>query len=112
MLQHFAGFLPGQSAQNNYMKYSTATRKQIAEHQAKIAVQIQISQRAKDLGIEHNRSSLLMDLDSLPNLDLERLLAFPDFDFAHDVCGIMRHMDRSRWPGKLTDCFVPRAMRY
>lgn len=54
------------------------------------------------------RTSLLMDLESL-DLDLGRLLAFPPFDFAHDIHGIRRHMDRSEFPGKLTDCFVPRC---
>lgn len=42
-------------------------------------------------------------------LDLERLAGFPDFDFAHDVYGIMRHMDRTT--GKLGGCFLPRCAR-
>lgn len=52
-----------------------------------------------------------MDLDSVPELDLEGLLKAKPFDFAHDICGIIRHMDRSSYPGKLTDCFVPRFAR-
>ncbi len=40
-------------------------------------------------------------------LDLEKLLDAPDFDFAHDVMGIRRHIDRKT--GKLGGCFVPRC---
>lgn len=57
------------------------------------------------------RSSFVMDLDSIPELDLERLLKAPKFDFAHDCCGIVRHMDRRTYPGKLTNCFWPRCCR-
>lgn len=39
-------------------------------------------------------------------LDLENLLAADDFNFAHDVFGIARHIDRKT--GELTGCFVPR----
>lgn len=40
-------------------------------------------------------------------LDLGRLLAAEDDDFAHDVGGIRRHLDRET--GELMDCFVPRV---
>lgn len=40
-------------------------------------------------------------------LDLDRLLAFDDLNFVHDVFGIARHLDRST--GKLQNCFVPRS---
>jgi hypothetical protein len=53
--------------------------------------------------------SLMMDLDSVPDLDLQKLLEAPSFDFAHDICGIIRHMDRSTYPGNLKDCFRPRC---
>jgi len=39
-------------------------------------------------------------------LDLERLAAADDFNLAHDVAGINRHIDRSN--GKLMNCFLPR----
>ena len=39
-------------------------------------------------------------------LNLERLLAADDFNFAHDVFGIRRHIDRET--GKLQNCFLPR----
>jgi hypothetical protein len=40
-------------------------------------------------------------------LNLEKLFAFPDFDFMHDITGMNRHLDRNT--GKLRDCFVPRS---
>lgn len=74
---------------------------------------LKIAERAEReiKGWKHKRSSFLMDLASVPELDLAKLLAAPMFDFAHDVCGIVRHMDRSTYPGKLTDCFSPRCTR-
>ena len=61
-------------------------------------------------GIGPDRLTLFMDLEhahvDIP-MDLNALLAAKDTDFAHDVCGIQRHMDRST--GKLGDCFVPRC---
>jgi hypothetical protein len=47
-------------------------------------------------------------------LDLEKLALAPDFDFAHDIMGIRRHLDRddnSPTGGKLLHCFVPRCAR-
>jgi len=41
--------------------------------------------------------------------DFERLLAFPDFDFSHDVFGIDRHTSRDT--GKLLRGFYPRCGR-
>lgn len=55
--------------------------------------------------------SLTMDLDSIPELDLEKLLTAPKFDFAHDIYGIIRHMDRSSYPGTLKDGFWPRCAK-
>lgn len=39
-------------------------------------------------------------------LRLEELRDAPDFDFAHDIFGIRRHLDRET--GQLGDCFCPR----
>ena len=39
-------------------------------------------------------------------LKLTELLKADDFNFAHDVCGIQRHINRQT--GKLEDCFLPR----
>ncbi len=56
------------------------------------------------------RRELLMDLTACHvngcALDLAGLLAASPMDFAHDVIGIWRHIDRST--GTLGDCFVPR----
>lgn len=67
--------------------------------------------RAMAISPNINRTSLLMDLDSIPDLDMEKLLHAPELDFTHDIHGIMRHMDRSTYPGKLTDCFLPRCIK-
>jgi hypothetical protein len=53
--------------------------------------------------------SLTMDLESVPDLDLDKLLKAPAFDFAHDIYGIIRHMDRTKFPGKLLNHFHPRC---
>ena len=73
-----------------------------------------IVDRAVDLYDQHNikadRLTLHMDLTATHanrQMDLDRLLAFPDFDFMHDVAGINRHIDRNT--GELGDCFVPRC---
>lgn len=42
-------------------------------------------------------------------LDFQKLLDFPDFDFAHDLYGIRKHLDRVT--GGLVGCFVPRCAR-
>ena len=39
-------------------------------------------------------------------LELEELLMAKPFDFAHDVGGIRKHLDRDT--GQLRDCFLPR----
>ncbi len=54
--------------------------------------------------------SLSMDLalcSARKYVDLARLHAFDLGDFAHDVNGILCHLDRQT--GELTDCFLPRA---
>jgi hypothetical protein len=42
-------------------------------------------------------------------IDFEKLLNFPAFDFWHDICGIIAHIDRTT--GKLRNCFLPRSAR-
>lgn len=42
-------------------------------------------------------------------LDFERLARFDAFNFAHDVFGIDRHIDRDT--GKLSNCFLPRCRK-
>lgn len=58
-----------------------------------------------------DRLSLEMDLTATHlngcALDLARLLEADDFNFAHDVCGIQRHLDRKT--GGLLRLFRPRC---
>lgn len=59
----------------------------------------------------HDKLSLRMDVTACHcngcALDLQKLLAFDDFNFVHDVFGIRNHIDRET--GKLTRCFLPRC---
>lgn len=60
-----------------------------------------------------DRMSISMDLCAAHAngnpIDFDRFLAFDDFNFTHDYCGIARHIDRAT--GKLTDCFSPRSSK-
>lgn len=73
-----------------------------------------IANRAIDMGINSHadKLSLVMDIeyttDETP-LDLDRLLAADDFNFAHDIIGIQNYLDRNT--KKLVNCFVPRYAR-
>lgn len=71
---------------------------------------MQIVKRARENGYEIDPISLSIDLEvthaNNTPLKLEELLAAPDYDFFHDIYGIMRHMNRTT--GKLEDCFLPR----
>lgn len=42
-------------------------------------------------------------------MDLEYLLGFDDFNFAHDVFGLRRHLNRETL--KVENCFVPRSAK-
>lgn len=65
---------------------------------------------ASDAGLKIDCMSLSMDLCAVHAngcpMDFYRLLSADDSNFAHDVFGIRRHLDRSS--GKLMDCFRPR----
>lgn len=77
-----------------------------------LELQAKVCERAeRECPTGDNRITMMMDLDSVPELDLRALLDAPAIDFAHDIHGIRRHMDRSTYPGKLTGCFVPRYVR-
>jgi len=68
-----------------------------------------IVRRAATMTAELDRLSLHIDLDACMRecpLDLDALLNADDANFAHDVFGIVRHMDRTT--GQLTGCFRPR----
>lgn len=66
---------------------------------------------AKDAGVRYDKINACMDIAGCHlngcELDLNKLLAAPDADFAHDIFGIRRHIDRAN--AKLTDCFLPRC---
>ena len=55
-----------------------------------------------------DRLSMMMDIE-YAEVDVEKLLTFPDFDFVHDIAGIARHFNRKT--KKFDDCFVPRSSR-
>lgn len=73
----------------------------------------QIAKRAESMSRKFNPKfnmlTTVLDLrhchKSCP-LRLADLLHASDYDFAHDVFGITRHIDRNT--GKLTNCFLPR----
>lgn len=60
--------------------------------------------------IRDKKIDVCMDIenahDQIP-LNLEQLLTFDEGNFAHDIFGIRRHMDRGT--ATLGDCFVPRC---
>lgn len=69
--------------------------------------------RAIEKWPEFDRMNLTMDLTATNangcKLDFNRLIAFDDFNFAHDVFGIANTIDRKT--GKLTNHFLPRCSR-
>lgn len=79
-------------------------RKQEFEIIHKIVVRAQ----AMDIAIL-DTTSQMMDIEHAHrqfNLRLEEFLNADDFNFAHDFCGIQRHIDRTT--GKVGDFFLPR----
>lgn len=56
--------------------------------------------------------SLRMDLSAVhfhTPLNFRALATFDDFNFTHDIMGIVNHIDRAT--GELRDCFLPRCAR-
>lgn len=62
-------------------------------------------------GIDVDYTSLCMDIEACHcngcPLDLNKLASAEEYDFAHDVFGIRRHINRLN--GALEDCFLPRC---
>lgn len=93
------------------MKTTPASFKCSKKDQQKIT---SIAKRAVSLaasnGIEYGLMTADMDITACHcngmELDLDKLAAADDSNFAHDVFGIRRHIDRET--GQLKDCFVPR----
>lgn len=61
--------------------------------------------------IKYPRQDMAMDLTACHAngcpMDFAKLLAADDFNFAHDLFGIRRHLNRET--GELEHCFLPRA---
>lgn len=74
------------------------------------AIADRASAMALQHGKEYERTEAAMDLTATHAngcpLKLEALLAAEPFDFAHDVFGIRRHLNRAT--GQLENFFVPR----
>ena len=71
-----------------------------------------IIDRAAELaGRPIDRTDLTMDLEATNSngtpLDFDKLLAADDLNFAHDIYGIGRHLNRRT--GKLKNHFLPRC---
>lgn len=70
-----------------------------------------IAQRASKLTDgKYDYMTVSMDFETCHRanrLNLDRLLAFDDNNFMHDVCGINRHLDHVT--AELKDCFWPRC---
>lgn len=89
---------------------NTATHGQRAEFETicKIADRARSLEALHGIGVR-DKMSWVMDIEAAHKacpLKLETLLASDDFNFAHDVFGIARHLDRDT--GELTGCFLPR----
>jgi len=81
--------------------------KKISENDQKTC--IEIINRAKTLFPIKDRQGAEMDIMAAHitcPLKLEKLLAANNFNFIHDVGGIMRKINRKT--GKLENCFIPR----
>lgn len=78
----------------------------------KFMTYVKIAQRAEEMRIYNgNRMSLLMDLESADemfNLRLDDFLNADNFNFAHDVVGIVNNINRNEFPAKDFGLFVPR----
>lgn len=73
-----------------------------------------IVKRAISLGVETRVVDLQMDIDATHSngtpLDFQKLIEFDDFNFLHDIYGIMSHIDRNT--GELKNCFLPRSAKH
>jgi len=71
-----------------------------------------ICKRVKNSFPDIDYVSLQMDLHAVHmcgcKLDFLKLLEFDEFNFAHDIYGIMNHINRES--GELKKCFLPRCL--
>ena len=72
-----------------------------------------IVKRAVITEVDREVMNLKMDIEAAHisgnPMDLKKLLSAPVGDFLHDVCGIIKNLNRET--GKLENCFVPRCSR-
>ena len=72
---------------------------------------VKIAERAEQMGIYNGeRMTLLIDIESADNafnLRLEDWLNADNFNFAHDIVGIVNNIDRSKFPAEIHR-FLPR----
>ena len=75
-------------------------------------IYVKIAERAEELGIYHGeRLTLIMDIESADkyfNMRLEDWLNADNFNFAHDLVGIVNHVDRNNYPAVEFNRFLPR----
>tara|TARA_R100001530_G_scaffold135251_2_gene112005 strand:- start:201 stop:494 length:294 start_codon:yes stop_codon:yes gene_type:complete len=84
------------------------------EHDLQVAIANRYIEFHHSLGIPKQNQipklDLLMDIEAAHcngnPLRLQELLDADDLDFAHDIIGIVRNIDRTT--GELMNCFVPR----
>lgn len=78
----------------------------------KFMTYVKIAQRAEGMDLYNGeRMTFLMDLESADkafNLRLEDLLNADDFNFAHDIVGIVNNVNRKEFPSTDFGLFVPR----
>ncbi len=81
-----------------------------SDHELIVEIARRASVMAKSYGDEYLQRDAMMDLTATHangcKLRLLELVDAPKFDFAHDVFGIRRHIDRNT--GQMQDCFLPR----
>lgn len=72
----------------------------------------EIAKRAEKKELYHGEhTSLIMDIESADrkfHLRLDDWLNADDFNFAHDIYGILNNIDRSEFPATNFGLFVPR----
>lgn len=90
---------------NNEIDYTTKT-------ETDLDLLVAIAERYEEMvyGWPDERITTIMDLqvtaNEFPEANFNVLLNFPDGDFAHDIFGIKRHVNRPEM--KIEGCFVPR----
>jgi hypothetical protein len=88
------------------LNFSTTRDEALAIHKiTKRALTIAKEQGYRIDGLEMDMDITACHLNGCA-LDLGALADAPNFDFAHDVFGIRRHINRTT--GQLEDCFLPR----